>query len=147
MALGLPALLTIPPGEMRNHFPITPLSRIPNKFPQPKPAALHRLTGKSHAVWKEPLMHQKSHLVLLELSSKDDWGKGREKEEELSFQHAVQPAGAVERQEGSGGEEQRRLVTGFPGAAKQQSAEGAGSKRGPCPQAVLLNWVCQMQLG
>lgn len=72
-------------------------------------------------------------------------GKGerhrREKEEELSFQHPVQPAYAVELQQGSGGEERRTLVTGLLRAAKQWRAEGAGDKRGPCPQAVLLNWV------
>lgn len=52
----------------------------------------------------------------------------RREKEELSFQHPVQTACAVELQQGCGGEERSMLVTGFIVAAKQQRAEGAGSK-------------------
>lgn len=58
-------------------------------------------------------------------------GKGerhRREKEELSFQHPVQPAHAVELQQGAKGEERRTLVTEFLGAAKQWRAEGAGRK-------------------
>jgi len=67
-----------------------------------------------------------------------DRDRGTE-EEERCFQHAMQPACAVELQQGSGGEERCTLVTGFLGAAEQGRANGAGSRQGLWLQAVLIN--------
>lgn len=78
-------------------------------------------------------------------------GKGerhrREKRSRAQLPEPMEPAGAEALQEGSREGERCTLVMGFLRAAKQWRAEGTGSKGGPCPQAGLLGWMCQMQLG
>lgn len=62
---------------MRSHFPISPLTKIPTEFSQPKPAALHCLTEKNTwCFWR----------CFLRMTE----GKGeKHRREEPGFQHPV----------------------------------------------------------
>lgn len=63
----------------------------------------------------------------------------RRSKEELIFQQPVQPAHAVELQQGYGREKQHMLVTGLHGAAEQEQRVQAAKEY--LFHKLLLNWV------
>lgn len=128
---------------MKHHFPVLPSSKISTEFPQSKPAALHRLTGKGQLGTTHAL--NKPSVSFFRVVFQEWLGEKERGTEERSSISSIPGNRFVQCRCNMDPEDECSARWWWvPQGCKAMESRACRSKWGPCPQAVLLNWVLMM---